>query len=175
MKYNKSTYNKIFLLKSGFTIIEIVLVLAIFALGTTIFIVNFEKLQDTLFGVSDPKGDFEAFVKKSKYYAARKHRPVALRYKKKKKLLIVVDSKNRILDNLELGNKRYAKNLEISFYPAYFKEGFSSKWEYLKTRAKRIVFTPSGESSHVFVNFKIAGSEDLLYRLDPFSGKLVSN
>ena len=155
-------------LRAGFTLLEIVVAIALAALVTGVAIVNF----DTSFGGIDarpPDEIFRSAVRQARFEAAMRQQRTYLTYDAEKNALVIVDNDGNPCGERPFTNTMNGEKFEIEFFPIRPEEaiGTADKNEPSQYPIAKLVFDPCGCGIPVKVSIKGAG-ERLEFILDPF-------
>jgi Tfp pilus assembly protein PilE len=156
---------------SAFTVIELLLVLALLGIVSGVFIHNFDAFQETFFENRTPQAVLEEAVHKARFYASREHQICHLTFSPDTKKLDIKIPGGPTLESFVLSHRNGAQN-QITFLEAVENESARFGWTTHQRENKLLSFEPDGSGSHVFI--KISSSDRTeTYRLDPFSGILM--
>ena len=162
--------------RAGFTLIEIVLVLGLIAVATTILITNFASIAD--------RGDsltteeiLTAAVRKARFIAARERTTTQLRFDKENYAL-QISIRNNEVETLPLDESfKETQSAEIRFYLVSSSRGLDPLVDTARARLEtQAVYFAADRSSSPFVA-EIDSGNGTLERLqfDPFSSLVITS
>lgn len=160
-------------LKSAFTLIEILLVLALIGLIMGIFTANFDVLLRS-FEEKPPEKLVYEIIREARYQAVYQHAQVFLNYDKAKQMFVVTDEEANVLSF-----RKATRNYSVFFEPVPPKVyGKSLQYEdtTLKLGSKdSVAFRPDSSSEPVIIRILQDDADFTVnLKLDPFSCSLTS-
>lgn len=157
----------------AFTVVEILLVLALFGIVAGLFVYNFDSFKETFFENRTPESLLATAIKKARFYASNRHETCVLLFESENNCLKIQTLMGPVIETFSLPNKdKYSAKPGIVFFDAQEKDSMEFAW-IPNHECKHLLFDPNGLSSHVFVKIQDNG-ETRSYRLDAFSGQLLA-
>ncbi len=155
-------------LRSGFTLLEIVVALALMALVAGVVVVNFDSSFDNM-GARPPGDVFRKAVRQARYEAALRMLKTYLSFDPEKNEFAVVDAAGADCGKYPLGKAVDKGRFEVEFIPILPEDniGARDKNDPSEYPVPRLVFDPSGCGMPVKVKIKGPG-ENIELTLDPF-------
>ncbi|MBC2592726.1 prepilin-type N-terminal cleavage/methylation domain-containing protein [Ruficoccus amylovorans] len=163
---------------SGFTLVEIVIVIGLMSLVAGLAIANFDTILPA-FQSTPPEVKFRRAVREARIAAATTSRPAYLRYDALAEEFRVIEKAAAAQEEPESADTPYfTPELTVEFLPiAAEKEGAIGGFGGLDATepVPQLVFHPSGASTPARVRFRWRTGEESVLTLDPFSsGPLAS-
>lgn len=162
--------------RSGFSLIEIVLVLGLAALAATAMIVNFVSLVDRENNLTTNEMLFAA-VRKARFIAASERTITQLRFDKDENRLQIL-SENSEVDSFEL-NETFKENrsAEIRFYLISASRGLApaENPERANLETKRVEFAPDRSASPFVAEIDLGSGTPERLHFDPFSSLQITS
>ncbi len=160
---------------SGFSLIEILLVLGLIALSTGLVVIN----ADVIFSGFEERPLSEILhkvVREARFLAAKNREPVYVSFDPEGSNFLITNRENSVLESISSGYPGDDSDLEIILYRLLPEKGLSS-FRGLSTNRKpvdRLVFHPDRSSTPFEVGLRY-GEEQSLHRYDPFSDSEIEN
>ncbi len=154
--------------RAGFTLLEIVVVLAIIGLVSTVALMNFDGLFGG-FGQRPPEDVLHTAVRQARYEAAMRMCRTFLTFDEERNAFVLVDQNGENCGIFSLGDKEKFGRFEIEFIPVLPTETVHGKDddEPSKYPVERLSFDPNGCALPVVVHIR-GGDAPQEIRLDPF-------
>ncbi len=163
---------------SGFTLVEIIIVLGLMSLVAGLVITNVEKLLPA-FQSTPLEVKFRQAVRESRIVAATSNRPVYLRFDAQaEEFRLVQQSEESAGEPAVEDSPYFTPEVTVEFFPiAAEEEGGVNYFSGIDSTepVPQLVFHPSGASTPARVRFHWRTGEESILTLDPFSsGPLAS-
>lgn len=155
----------------AFTLIELMLALALFGLTAGIFIVHFDQIRETFFETANPEQILETTFQKARYYASREHKPMRVFFDSKKHLLCIKDALGKFYDETKF--ILAGKGILLEFFECEAAKWLENGWKPSGVLVRFLEFSTEGSSTHAFIKMNMQGESPIWHRLDPFSGRLM--
>lgn len=156
--------------RSGFSLLEILVVLAMITLLATLSVINLSTVYDSADTVPAEEM-LQMAVKESRYQAMRKKDIVYLTYNSKTSTFEVLDQEGYLLAALRTDHSE-ENPLEVNFQQIVPQQGLPTNLASVRepelTPISRVTFSPNLSSTPFIAQLKTAG-ETTAYRFDPFS------
>ena len=161
--------NPVRLSRTGFTLLEVVVALALIGLVASLVVVNFDSAFKNM-GVRPPEDVFRIAVRQARYEAAYRMQKTYLAFDPEKNEFTVVDANGEICGTFPLNRDPTKGRFEVTF-TGFLPEdniGAKDKNELSDYTMERLVFDPSGCGVPAKVTIK-GPDESAELTLDPFS------
>ena len=154
---------------SGFTIIEVVMVLSLLAMISGLVIINANAIFRGFEERPLPE-ILRKVVRDARFQAAKNREPVFLDFDVEKSEFQITDRRNNVLQAIPTGYSADDKNLEIIFYRILPERGTSSLRNFSANRKKttHLIFHPDRSSTPFVVELNY-DEEHSVHQFDPFS------
>lgn len=156
-------------IKKGFSIIEVLIVLALIALVTGIFAVNFDVLLNS-FSKKTPEKLLHEVIREARYQASYTHSEVALLYDKKAEAFHVINENGHVLAEFKNESKYGFTFLTVPL--VLYKGGMFSKVKSESSTLEGLMFNPDGSSTPANVEVTTDAGKTRLW-IDPFSNGVM--
>lgn len=160
--------------KQGFSLIEILLVIALMALITSVVLVNSSSLFK---GLGDPplQDQLKQAVRESRFQAAMNKEPVFLSFDQESGEFHITNEHNSILEKVVTGDVSGNSNLEIKFFRIPPERGIqrSLRRGNFGIKVKRVTFHPDRSSMPFYVHLIFDEDETLSITYDSFSDVVI--
>ena len=143
----------------AFTVVEILLVLALFGIIAGLFVYNFDSFKETFFENRSPENLLMTAVKKARLYASGKHEMCVLLFEPEKSCFKIQTLMGQVCESFALSNNEKNKTTSktrITFYDAQEKDSIDFGWT-PNRECKQLFFDPTGLFGHVFVKIQDKG------------------
>lgn len=157
---------------AAFTLVELMLVLALFGLTAGIFISNMDAINESFFESKNPELILESAIADIKLKSAKLNTQLNLFIDKEKNEILAKNvSDGSVEEVIKLPNF-LNHNFDFEFYECEYKDGFDGGYKSNGIALNSINFSPDGTSNEAFIKIDLNG-ETNWYRLNPFSGFLI--
>lgn len=157
---------------AAFTLVELMLVLALFGLTAGIFISNFDLINESFFETKNPELILESAIAEVKLTAAKLNMQLNILIDKDKNEVVAKNVENGKVESTIKLPDFLKNNFACEFYECEYKDGFDGGYKSNGVSLNSINFAPDGTSNEAFIKFELNG-ETNWYRLNPFSGFLT--
>lgn len=159
-------------MRRGFTLVELVIVIALIALVGSLVVVNAEAILAGL-GEQPVERILQKAVREARYQAASLKEPVGLYYDGEKAALAILDSGGGELASFEITEEE-AGRLDIAFEQILPGEGLDGRPSRGTAPLDAVVFRPD-RSSTPFQAVIRHGRDSYTLRYDPFSAIVIDD
>ncbi len=162
--------------RTGFSLIEIILVLGLTALAATAMIVNLASLVDREDTLTTEETLFAA-VRKARFIAASERTTTQLRFDKESNRLQISSNKNEV-ESFELDDSfKEDRSAEIRFYLIPASRGLAPARDPDRTNleTKTVEFAPDRSSSPFVVEIDLGSGTPERLQIDPFSSLQITS
>lgn len=159
------------LAQKGFTIIEVLLALALMALVAGLFAVNFDVLLTSI-GEKRPEKILHSAICEARYQALKEHTPMYLSFDEQSHSLVIFkDTIDKAIVAMPL-KEGIRVNFEL-IPPLMYKGGGFKEGTHSAKKEDQIAFYPDGSSQPVIVTLE-EGSFSVKYKPDPVSCAIIA-
>lgn len=159
--------------RRGFTLIEFIIVIALFALVGGLIVINAESM---LRGLGEEPVDriLQKAVREARFQAAFLKESTELRFDEETALFMIHTRDGRVLDTFSTGMADSDRSLRISFEQILPEEGLNRRLQPRTAEIDAVVFRPDRSSTpfQVIVSF---GQTQFTQRYDPFSDIVIQD
>lgn len=153
--------------KKGFTIIEVLLALALIALVAGLFAANFDALLTSLEERRPEKVLYDT-IREARYQALQQHEPMRLKFDKEAEALVVFkEGEEKAVYKVDIGD-RFEVGFDVIGSAQMARGAFRSSSMRGGNGEDEVVFYPDGSSTPVLISLTEEG-ETVKLKLDPLS------
>ena len=160
-------------MRRGFTLLELIIVIALIALVGSLIVVNAESMLRGL-GEEPLERIFQKAVREARFQAASSKDPAYLMYDKEDGKLVIFNDAGQDLAEFVIGKEGAKDNPEIEFEQILPASGLDSFGNEQTIEIKQVVFRPDRSSTPFLVSIR-EDSEGFTQKYDPFSAIIVDD
>jgi hypothetical protein len=164
----------LFTIVGAFTIVEILLVLALIAVVSTVCIYNIDSFKETFFENHSPESVLTEAVKACRFYASKGCERCTLGYDERHQSFIVKNSRGDTCGTFALPSGDSRRAVRVQFLRAIEGDNTRSVWTPDTRELPEVTCDSNGLCAHLFVKIT-ADKNAKVYRLEPFSATLAAD
>lgn len=152
--------------KRGFSLMEVMLVLALIVLVVSLLVVNFDSLFKGFAGGKSFQSNLESVIRTARYTAYRVHTPVYLEYDAAKRCYLIADYFGKELKSVKTRETKENAPKGVTFYSLEPEKSFHGE------KLPFLTFSSDGSSNRAVIECSFEGYQRM-FKLEPFNNELV--